>query len=130
MYKALLLLKMIFLHIVDDYYIQGWLASAKQKAWWEQNAPDKLYKHDYIMALFMHGFSWTFMIMLAPIIYTVTMASTVNIVWIVATFVINLCTHMFVDDLKANKKKINLIQDQLIHLAQVVATWIVLIVIN
>ena len=130
MYKALLLLKMIFLHIVDDYYIQGWLASLKQKAWWEQNAPDKLYKHDYIMALFMHGFSWTFMIMLAPIIYTVTMASTVNIVWIVATFVINLCTHMFVDDLKANKKKINLIQDQLIHLTQVVATWIVLIVIN
>lgn len=130
MYKALLLLKMIFLHIVDDYYIQGWLASAKQKAWWEQNAPDKLYKHDYIMALFMHGFSWTFMIMLAPIIYTVTMASAVNIVWIVAAFVINLCIHMFVDDLKANKKKINLIQDQLIHLAQVVATWIVLIVIN
>ena len=130
MYKALLLLKMIFLHIVDDYYIQGWLASAKQKTWWEQNAPDKLYKHDYIMALFMHGFSWTFMIMLAPIIYTVTMASAVNIVWIVAAFVINLCIHMFVDDLKANKKKINLIQDQLIHLAQVVATWIVLIVIN
>ena len=130
MYKALLLLKMIFLHIVDDYYLQGWLASAKQKTWWEQNAPDKLYKHDYIMALFMHGFSWTFMIMLAPIIYTVTMASAVNIVWIVAAFVINLCIHMFVDDLKANKKKINLIQDQLIHLAQVVATWIVLIVIN
>ena len=130
MYKALLLLKMIFLHIVDDYYIQGWLASAKQKAWWEQNAPDKLYKHDYIMALFMHGFSWTFMIMLAPIIYTVTMASAVNIVWIVAAFVINLCIHMFVDDLKANKKKINLIQDQLIHLAQVVATWVALVVIN
>ena len=130
MYKALLLLKMIFLHIVDDYYLQGWLASAKQKTWWEQNAPDKLYKHDYIMALFMHGFSWTFMIMLAPIIYTVTMASTVNIVWIVAAFVMNLCIHMYVDDMKANKKEINLIQDQLIHLAQVVATWIVLIVIN
>ena len=52
MYKILLLLTMIFLHIVDDYYLQGWLASAKQKSYWEQNAPDELYKHDYIMALF------------------------------------------------------------------------------
>ena len=32
MYKILLLLAMIFLHIVDDYYLQGWLASAKQKS--------------------------------------------------------------------------------------------------
>ena len=34
------------------------------------------------------------------------------------------------DYLKANKKKINLIQDQLIHLAQVVATWVALVVSN
>ena len=31
---------MIFCHIIDDYYLQGWLASAKQKIWWEKNAPD------------------------------------------------------------------------------------------
>ena len=24
---------MIFCHVVDDYYLQGWLASAKQKKW-------------------------------------------------------------------------------------------------
>ena len=44
--KIFILLLMIFLHIVDDYYLQGWLASAKQKSYWEQNAPDKLYKYD------------------------------------------------------------------------------------
>lgn len=55
-YKILFLLGMIFCHIVDDYYLQGWLASAKQKEWWSKNAPNPLYKYDYIMALFMHSF--------------------------------------------------------------------------
>lgn len=50
----IILITMIFCHIVDDYYLQGWLASAKQKSWWKKNAPDDLYKHDYLMALFMH----------------------------------------------------------------------------
>ena len=53
---------MLFCHIVDDYYLQGWLASAKQKKWWEQNASNPLYKNDYIMALVEHAFSWTFMV--------------------------------------------------------------------
>lgn len=39
MNSIFLLLLMIFCHIVDDYYLQGWLASAKQKKWWEENAP-------------------------------------------------------------------------------------------
>lgn len=30
-YKIFILFTMIFCHIVDDYYLQGWLASAKQK---------------------------------------------------------------------------------------------------
>lgn len=130
MYKTLLLLKMIFLHIVDDYYLQGWLASAKQKVWWEQNAPDKLYRYDYLMALFMHSFSWTFMIMLSPLVYVLVASSYINIALAAIMFVVNLCIHMIVDDLKANRKKINLIHDQLIHLSQVIITWILLVVIN
>lgn len=35
-YKIVILFTMIFCHIVDDYYLQGWLASAKQKSWWEK----------------------------------------------------------------------------------------------
>ena len=130
MYKILLLLAMIFLHIVDDYYLQGWLASAKQKSYWEQNAPDKLYKYDYIMALFMHSFSWAFMIMLVPTIY-VLIAAINNVVTIMIAifFVVNLCIHMYTDNQKANKKKINLIQDQLVHLVQIIGTWVYFIVI-
>lgn len=132
MCKILLLLTMIFFHIVDDYYQQGWLASAKQKSYWEQNAPDKMYKHDYIMALFMHSFSWSFMIMFVPTVYSLIIASNINAVSLVIMifFLVNLCLHMITDDKKANKKEINLIQDQLVHLTQIVATWVFLVVIT
>ena len=132
MYKILLLLTMIFLHIVDDYYLQGWLASAKQKSYWEQNAPDELYKHDYIMALFMHSFSWAFMIMVVPSVYTLINTTNTNnaSLMIALFFLINLCIHMVVDNSKANLKKINLVQDQLCHLVQILITWVVFVVLG
>ena len=132
MYKILLLLTMIFLHIVDDYYLQGWLASAKQKSYWEQNAPDELYKHDYIMVLFMHSFSWAFMIMLVPSVYTLITTTNINnaSLAIALVFLANLCIHMVVDNSKANLKKINLVQDQLNHLAQILITWVAFVVLG
>ena len=132
MYKFLLLFIMIFLHIVDDYYLQGWLASAKQKSWWEQNAPDELYKHDYIMALFMHGFSWAFMIMLIPSMYALITTTNINNTSLAIALILftNLCIHITIDNAKANLKKINLVQDQLIHLIQIIITWISLVVLG
>lgn len=137
MVKILLLLAMIFLHIVDDYYLQGWLASAKQKSWWEQNAPDELYKYDYIMALFMHSFSWTFIVMIIPSLFALsrvinTGIDNINIVsgQIILTFVVHLIMHIIVDNAKANLKKINLIQDQLIHLIQITTIWFYLVLIR
>ena len=115
MSKLFIILLMIFCHIVDDYYLQGWLASAKQKKYWEENAPDKKYKYDYIWALLMHSFSWSFMIML-PIAHV----KGFNIgIEFVSVFIANLITHAVVDDLKANDRVINLWVDQLIHIAQI-----------
>lgn len=122
--KFLILISMFFCHIVDDYYLQGWLASAKQKSWWDKNSPDKLYKHDYIAALFMHSFSWTFMMMLVPTIYIILFGGR----YYPLVFVANLIIHMITDNLKANVKVINLWQDQLIHMIQIIGTFIVLII--
>lgn len=116
----ILLLSMIFCHIVDDYYLQGWLASAKQKIWWENNAPDEMYKNDYKMALLMHSFSWSFMIMLPLTIFCIVTKQQIFEMW----YFINMFIHYCVDDLKANQKKINLVQDQLIHIGQIVMTWV------
>ena len=116
----MIFLTMIFLHIVDDYYLQGILAQMKQKKFWKEQAPDELYKYDYIWALIMHSFSWTFMIML-PLIFVSPISPAFYVI-----FVVNLAVHAYVDNLKANKHKINLWQDQLIHLAQIILTFIIL----
>lgn len=128
--KIFILITMIFCHIVDDYYLQGWLASGKQKSWWEKNVPNKndyneLYKNDYLMALFCHSFSWSFMIQLPIFVYSFCYMKT--FLWSIPLFIINLIIHMYVDDLKANQLKINLIQDQIIHFIQIIITWIILL---
>ena len=43
--------------------------------------------------------------------------------WNPLLLVMNLLIHMLVDDMKANKKKINLIQDQITHMFQIAFTW-------
>lgn len=123
MNNIFLLVLMIFCHIVDDYYLQGWLASAKQKCWWKKNAPQKLYKNDYIVALIMHSLSWSFMIML-PIAIRLSFQCGA---YFVAVFVINAIIHGIVDNLKANLLKINLIVDQSIHIIQIIITFILFI---
>lgn len=89
----------------------------------KENAPEKLYKYDYLVALFMHSFSWSFMIILSP---TIALMVTGGI-WKPVLLIVNLMIHMFVDNLKANEKKINLIQDQIIHVIQIIFTWCILI---
>ena len=118
MNNIFIILCMIFFHIIADYNLQGWLASAKQKSYWEKNAPNEMYKHDYICALIMHSFSWTFTIML-PLMYAVDFKVDSFLLFL---FVINILMHAIVDDLKANDKCINLWQDQLIHMCQIAMT--------
>ena len=114
-----ILVLMIFMHIVDDFYLQGILARMKQKSWWKENAPDRKYRYDYIAALIMHALSWSTLITM-PIFWS----SAFNPHWwIYLVMLFNALIHIVVDDLKANKKRINLLIDQSIHLLQVVITW-------
>lgn len=120
--KAFVFIAMIFCHIVDDYYLQGVLAKMKQKEWWEnQEKYTNLYKFDYIVGLLMHSLSWAFMIMLPIALYL-----HFKIDWVFGlTFVINAIIHCVIDDLKANKKTINLVLDQSAHIVQICATYAV-----
>lgn len=119
-----LLLSMIFCHILDDFCFQGWLASAKQKEWWEKNAPEPLYRFDYICALIMHSVSWSFVITVPLKVYSTAMHFGNG--WILAImFLVNAAMHAIIDDLKANKKKINLVIDQSLHIIQILITFIV-----
>jgi len=110
---------MLFAHIVDDYYLQGILASMKQKSWWEKNAPDELYKNDWTMALVEHALSWSISISIPMIIYAFYLKLNMDkfSLFLLAEIVVNTYIHSIVDNFKANLHKINLIQDQLIHIA-------------
>jgi len=123
MSKLFVIALMIFCHIIDDYRLQGILASMKQRSWWEENYSERLYKYDYIMALAMHSMSWSFMIMLPVAAYMDFRPTNIFFMVLAANGVV----HALVDDLKANKHKINLIVDQCIHLMQIFITAIVLL---
>lgn len=117
-------LSMIFLHILDDFCLQGILASMKQKEWWKKQEQYKeMYKYDYIIALLMHSFSWTFMIML-PIVITKQWSVSGSFVIV---FFANFVIHSFIDSLKANSGMINLWVDQLIHIFQIIVSAMILV---
>lgn len=113
----------LFNHTLADYFLQGCLAELKQKKYWQENAPDKKYKYDYIAALVMHSISWTFLIML-PIAYYYSF--NVDGMFVVL-FICNVILHCQIDNEKANKHTINLVVDQLLHMVQIVYTLFILL---
>ena len=112
---------MIFCHLLADFTLQGWLASAKQKSWWKANAPDPLYKFDYITALICHSVMWSIFVMAPLIICGLFEGRDLGFIWLFLPF--NISWHALIDDLKANKGKINLSQDQSFHMLQIILTW-------
>lgn len=122
-YIPIILFAMIFFHIVDDYYLQGILASMKQKDWWKDKG--SLYKNDYKIALIEHSFSLSFSIHIPIILHILYCNGYYSSILLLSSIVINCVIHCIVDDLKANKRKINLIQDQITHIIQIIITWFI-----
>jgi len=115
------LLSMVWLHIVDDFVLQGILAQLKQKSFWKGKGD--MYKFDWLVGLFMHSFSWTFMIML-PIAFYHGFFVDAKFLLI---FLSNMIMHGVIDNLKCNQFKINLITDQSMHLIQIVIAYTIMI---
>lgn len=125
MKNATILLFMLYFHILDDFLIQGILASMKQKSWWTESPEyNELYSKDYLAALIIHSISWAISINIPVIIYLYDTEMKLSF-WIM--LLANIIIHAFVDNLKANKKKINLVIDQSIHFVQIIITYILLV---
>ena len=73
------------------------------------------------MALVMHSMSWSVMIII-PAMVMLSIPSYI----LLGLFIINAAIHYYIDDLKANQRKINLILDQSVHMAQGIATWLII----
>ena len=113
---------MILLHIIDDFVLQPiCLSKLKQKSFWEPYVKDdEKYKFDYKVALVIHALSWAIMIHL-PL-----MVIGADEYIVLLSVIINTVLHAYIDDEKANKLNITLLEDQLIHLIQVGCTWALL----
>ena len=115
---------MIFLHIIADFNLQGILANMKQKKWWDEQTDNELYKNDYIVALIIHGFSWSFMVHL-PIIVAVALCDEyLNVACLLISLLAHAAIHAGVDHDKANRHILNLVADQFLHLVQVFGIWV------
>lgn len=127
--EVFILFCMVFMHICDDYYLQGILAKMKQKVWWASNCPDPedapgMYANDYKIALAMHSFSWAFMIMIPIAAYLLIMGAGISGAYFFM-LLMNAAIHYAVDDMKANWRTINLHTDQTAHLLQIACTWMI-----
>ena len=136
MYFLIIFLSMIFMHIVDDYYLQGKLAQLKQNSFWKNKnnynfdpSSDNYmsldnYMHkcrfDHYVALFMHSFSWTFMINIPMVLNSYYR---IEPYVFAIEFITNLIIHMVTDDLKANAHEISLLEDQTVHILQIIITF-------
>lgn len=121
------LFTMFFFHIFDDYYLQGILAQMKQKSWWiNQKGYNSFYKYDYLVALIMHSFSWSFMIHFPIIIYYYMNNINASVVYFILV-IIQMIIHIIVDNAKANTKSINLVIDQSIHIVQIIISYSILV---
>lgn len=125
-YKIFMPFLMIFLHILDDFVLQSMcLSNLKQRSWWKKFAPQTSYRYDYMIALIIHAFSWTFMMQL-PILLLMYLEHRWNLILVyMCMFLTNWFLHSSVDNAKANKQKLNLWQDQLIHLVQIIITYVI-----
>lgn len=116
----LVLVLMILGHLIADYPLQGWLAQAKAKSYWANSKPEN--QHDYIPALIGHAVMWGIIVCL-PLMFDFQKGGVAYLDWFWLAVPVNIAVHAVVDDLKANRHKINLWHDQLFHLGQILITW-------
>ena len=122
-----IVLFMILFHIIDDFVLQPIsLSNLKQKKWWEkQEGYSDKYKDDYKVALAIHSISWSIMIHIPLVI----MFPSLGQLALLISFIVNAVIHYFIDDLKANKLKINLFEDQMVHFCQIFTTLSIIMIL-
>lgn len=147
---GLVILLTLLAHTLADFHLQGILAKMKQKQWWVEQIDDATvqeimeyftpgtveeqdldiykkqllgrYSADYMVALLIHGLEWSICVSLPSVLLLATQFDWVHV--ILFTVAMGML-HSIIDDMKANSHSINLVQDQLLHICQIVfMLWI------
>lgn len=111
---------MLLAHFFADFHLQGILADMKQEQWWNNSKN----KYDYLAALAIHSAEWTLWMMIPLFLLPY-----LDLGMFLLLVALNIVVHSLTDNSKANYRDISLIQDQLIHLAQITFTYAALVLV-
>ena len=114
----LLLPLMILCHIIEDFHIQGVMGDMKQASFW--NPYGEKYADDWKPVIILHGMEWAMLTSMPCLVmswFDVPM-------WFVLVIVAMGLLHAYIDHLKANEGKINLITDQTLHMSQIMIIYL------
>ena len=111
----------LVLHFISDFNLQigAKLHDMKQRAWWKaqleklDKTDTRKYRHDWVCALLIHSFVWS-AITFAPMLWI-----TESGLGIVLCLLVNTGLHALIDHAKANKLVLSLVEDQMLHVAQI-----------
>ena len=117
---VIVLILMLLAHFFADFHLQGILADMKQEQWWNNSKN----KYDYLAALAIHSIEWTLWMMI-PLF----LLPHLDLGMFLLLAALNIVVHSLTDNSKANYKDINLVQDQVIHLAQIAFTYAALVLV-
>lgn len=119
--RLIILVSMLAMHVIGDWVLQTPLmCDLKQKAWWQQNYGFQKNARDYKMVILMHSMLWSACVMMPVLVYQLWIGcSDLKAIVLLLVFVINMLVHAWIDDLKANKDKLSLVDDHAVHLLQV-----------
>lgn len=122
---VIVLILMLLAHFFADFHLQGILADMKQEQQWKrQEGYNSKYKYDYLAALAIHSAEWTLWVMMPPLFFL----PHIDLGIFLLLAALNMVVHSLTDNSKANYKDISLVQDQIIHLAQIAFTYAAMIV--
>ena len=117
---------MLLAHFFADFHLQGVLADMKQEQWWKrQDGYNSKYKYDYVAALAIHSAEWTLWMMMPPLF----LLPHLDLGMLLLLAALNMVVHSLTDNSKANYRDISLVQDQVIHLAQIAFTYAALVLV-
>lgn len=106
---------MIFCHFIFDCYFQT-NKTMKNKQWWKKRHDKSMKQYNYLIGLMIHSFVWSFGILL-PFTF-------VNKELNYVLLIMNTLIHAIVDNLKTNEKRLSSVQDQILHIVQIIITFL------